>query len=128
MAVDALVALRTESLFVSQMLERFGVGAQLAAQHAAARPTTLAPSPDLREWIEALEDRPPLGPARDDLPELLIPERLVPRLRQLGIDAVLHSTSREAMRRIKHWDAEAAKAGLTLTEWILSGALAARRS
>lgn len=127
MAVDALVALRAESLFASQMLERCGVSAQMAAHHAATRPTTLPPSPALREWIEALEDRSPLGPARDDLPQLLVPERLIPRLRQLDMDAVLHSTPTEEVMRLKHWDAEAARAGLSLTEWMLAGALGARQ-
>ncbi len=94
---------------------------RLVAEYAADASATpfLPPTPDLRAWLAALED--PAAAADDELPEIILPARVVhrlPRGRPLGvllnpdhIDLALSS------------ERDAASRGLTLEVAVLQAAV-----
>ena len=126
--VDALVALAIELRAVEALLERLDAvpayGTLPTGQ--SDRPTALPPTGPLRSWVESLDRQAgPQVAAHDNLPQLLLPERLEPRLREIGIDAVISTIEDDYMPLAMQWDAAAACEGQTLTEWLLCCSLSA---
>jgi hypothetical protein len=128
MSVDALIAALTELLSARALLRTLGLEVNLVdiCEVANGRLGAIAPTEALRHWVEALEGRSPtaLAPASDDLPQVLLPSRLEPRLRGVGIAALIEAVGSGDVALAKRCDAVAARNGLTLTEWALAGALA----
>ncbi len=120
-AVDAQVAAALEWLYVERLLHRAGRSTARIAPRTSATVVGLPPSPAWRAWVDALSG----GGAKltDELPEVLLPERLVPRLRDIGDAVVVSATSGEACERALALEISASTAGMTLTEWVLAGAL-----
>jgi hypothetical protein len=133
MSVDALVAVVVELLAVRGMLAELGVGADAAegTPGQARRPRALPPTGPLRDWVNSLEGGSGIGPspatATDELPQVLLPDRLEPRLRQLDAGTIVAAAGNATAALARRYDAEAAREGLTLTEWVLANALAAKR-
>jgi hypothetical protein len=135
MSVDALVAIVVELLAAQRLLLDLGVSADAAddtqAQTIGGSPKALPPTGPLRDWVTSLEQGSGPGPgpaaATDELPQILLPDRLEPRLRQLDHATIVAAAGGAALGLARRYDAEAAREGLTLTEWVLANALAARR-
>lgn len=131
MSVDVVVATVLELLSARALLEELGAPEAFPPSEQAhmGRPRALPPTAALQKWVGWLEGgqspQPSTRTADDELPEVLLPDRLEPRLRQIGIDAVMRSIASDNGRLAKRCDALAAREGMTLTEWMLAGALAA---
>jgi hypothetical protein len=117
-SVDALFSTTVEMLDCERLLHTAGVSQQpLTASPGPTSVTQLAPTSALRCWVTALT-RGASAPVCDELPEVIVPERLVPRLRRVGEHEVLESACRRGAEAIRI-EALAAGQGLTLTEHVL---------
>ncbi len=132
MSVDAVVATVLELLSARDLLGSLGAVVDRAplSPRSRDRPEAIPPTAALQEWVGWLEEARLTTPSArhdDELPEVLLPERLEPRLRHIGIDAVVQAIGSDDAALAKRCDVQAAREGLTLTEWMLVSALAASR-
>ncbi len=119
---DVLVALALEYLDASEHLRT--VGLDQAGDDAPAGcygVEALPPTPELRSWVRTLQ-RGTRGEPDDDLPEVLIPRRLTPRIRRVRDGKLVARMVNLDFERVRGLELQAAARGMTLTEWMfLSG-------
>lgn len=124
--VDAWLAVRLEFRVTATALRRAGadVDAVVTAAAASEGIVELAPTPALRCWVQLLEGSATELP-RDELPTVVLPERLVvqvppAQLARLLTDVGLNSGDDRGLM----CDLAAARNGQTMEAWMLSTALA----
>jgi len=124
--LDVWAALLLELSIVLADLHDLGVRAPealLAAELARPNAARLAPTPELRRWLDELDDG---GPGDDELPELVLPARVLARhAPRTPLVAHLRAERLELARQAER---AAALRGLTLEVWGLRAALTAGAS
>jgi hypothetical protein len=123
--VDVLVALCLEHSLITGVLERIGLSSpndllQAAAAKDALLPR-LAPTPPLRQWLELLAGTQGGRGSDDELPELVIPERVAVQLESRTLSP--HLCRIEHLEEAIACERVACARGLTLEAWALREAL-----
>jgi hypothetical protein len=125
--LDAIVSVAVEFSLLEGELRSAGQDAALAdlekAVHLELSECRLAPSDELRLWVDRLLGRS-TGPFRnDELPELVLPQRVTqtPRWREALDDAA----TLESLDLAVGAEVAASRQGLTIEGWMLRRALSA---
>jgi hypothetical protein len=123
--LDAAVSIAVEFELARGDLYSLGisepVGLMVEAATADARESRLAPTPEIRLWIEQLEGRSQReGADEDELPEVVVPSRLVLLLGRRGFDTLVVPARVPAAIGC---EVQAARRGLTLAGWALRHAM-----
>ena len=126
LGVDAWLAVRLEFELTAQGLRHAGadVDAVVAAAAASEDVVELAPNPALRRWVQLLEGAAAELP-RDELPSVVLPERLVAQVPPAQLSPLLAELAQASGD--DHGfscDIAAARNGQTMQAWMLSSALA----
>lgn len=124
LGVDGWAALMLEFELVRREVEAAGSGAisgLIDEAYASARQERLGPTPALRNWIALFGQR---GEApRDELPALVLPERLLAQVRVGGLRELLAAATGREPADAAACELAAAYEGRTLEAWALKTAL-----